>query len=61
MQNTHDVRCGHCSKKLAVGQFLSLQIKCPRCGTLNHLRADRPTPEPREGHSIENHECPEKT
>jgi phage FluMu protein Com len=30
-----DIRCGQCAKKLAVGQYVQLQIKCPRCGTLN--------------------------
>lgn len=34
-----EVRCGKCSKKLAEGNFQSLSIKCPRCGTLNFLSA----------------------
>nr|WP_255406875.1 Com family DNA-binding transcriptional regulator [Rhodoferax sp. OV413] len=38
------MRCGHCSKKLAVGEFLRLEIKCPRCGTLNVWRAQSPPP-----------------
>ncbi|MFT4192477.1 MAG: Com family DNA-binding transcriptional regulator [Comamonas sp.] len=47
-----EIRCGHCSRKLAMGEYTKLEIKCPRCGTLNLLRAgtaDRsgqsPTPE----------------
>ncbi|WP_242003045.1 Com family DNA-binding transcriptional regulator [Vulcaniibacterium tengchongense] len=34
------VRCGECARLLAkAAQFAELQIKCPRCGTLNHLKA----------------------
>ncbi|QDL53151.1 MULTISPECIES: Com family DNA-binding transcriptional regulator [Comamonadaceae] len=39
------VRCGRCQRKLAEAQYLRLEIKCPRCGTMNILRAERPTPE----------------
>ncbi|WP_373321902.1 Com family DNA-binding transcriptional regulator [Pseudomonas paralcaligenes] len=36
-----DVRCGGCHRLLArVGQFDALEIKCPRCRTLNHLKAE---------------------
>src|SRR5450830_506186 len=45
MQEPKEVRCGHCSKKLAVAIFVRLDIKCPRCGTLNVLRAESPSPE----------------
>lgn len=35
-----DIRCGECHRKLAaIGDFSELQIKCPRCRTLNHLKA----------------------
>jgi len=34
-----EIRCGHCRKKLAEGEFIRIAIKCPRCGTLNDLRA----------------------
>ncbi|MBI3727362.1 MAG: Com family DNA-binding transcriptional regulator [Burkholderiales bacterium] len=34
-----DIRCGTCSRKLGEGEFVTLAIKCPRCKTLNHLRA----------------------
>lgn len=37
------VRCGRCQRKLAEAQYLRLEIKCPRCGTMNILRAERPT------------------
>ncbi|WP_082793029.1 Com family DNA-binding transcriptional regulator [Collimonas pratensis] len=39
-----DIRCGSCSRKLGEGEYITLSIKCPRCGTLNHLRATRPAP-----------------
>ncbi|QXL84084.1 Com family DNA-binding transcriptional regulator [Comamonas sp. NLF-1-9] len=45
MENDDSIRCGACHRKLAEGQYLRLSIKCPRCGTINHLRATRPTPE----------------
>ncbi|WP_426134906.1 Com family DNA-binding transcriptional regulator [Pseudomonas sp. PWP3-1b2] len=35
-----DLRCGSCKKLLArTGKCNELQIKCPRCGTLNHVKA----------------------
>ncbi|WP_434681331.1 Com family DNA-binding transcriptional regulator [Pseudomonas sp. R1-18] len=35
-----DFRCGQCKKLLArVGGKTELQIKCSRCGTLNHVKA----------------------
>ncbi|WP_318646592.1 Com family DNA-binding transcriptional regulator [Pseudomonas sp. Pdm06] len=35
-----EIRCGECHRKLAtVRSFTELQIKCPRCRTLNHLKA----------------------
>lgn len=40
-----DIRCGHCARKLAEGRYIELSIKCPRCGTLNHFRAESPLSE----------------
>ncbi|WP_090322581.1 Com family DNA-binding transcriptional regulator [Nitrosomonas oligotropha] len=34
-----EIRCGQCNKKLAEAVFIQLNIKCPRCGTLNRLSA----------------------
>ncbi|MBY8945547.1 Com family DNA-binding transcriptional regulator [Pseudomonas sp. SH10-3B] len=35
-----ECRCGKCNRLLArVGEFTELQIKCSRCGTLNHVKA----------------------
>ncbi|TWD52530.1 LSD1 subclass zinc finger protein [Pseudomonas sp. SJZ131] len=35
-----DCRCGKCNRLLArTGGFTELQIKCSRCGTLNHVKA----------------------
>ncbi|MCB2254681.1 Com family DNA-binding transcriptional regulator [Pseudomonas chlororaphis] len=35
-----ECRCGKCNRLLArVGEFTELQIKCSRCGTLNHEKA----------------------
>ncbi|NNT92312.1 Com family DNA-binding transcriptional regulator [Stutzerimonas nitrititolerans] len=36
-----DCRCGKCNRLLArVGEYSSIQIKCSRCGTLNHLKTE---------------------
>lgn len=37
-----EVRCGSCHKLLAKARYHRLQIKCPRCGTLNDMRATEP-------------------
>ena len=38
-----DCRCGKCKRLLArIGEMTELQIKCARCGTLNHVRATCP-------------------
>ncbi|HGK8907286.1 TPA: Com family DNA-binding transcriptional regulator [Pseudomonas aeruginosa] len=35
-----DFRCGNCKRLLArMGLFTELQIKCSRCGALNHAKA----------------------
>ncbi|WP_330208856.1 MULTISPECIES: zinc finger domain-containing protein [Pseudomonas] len=35
-----EIRCGNCKRLLArTGGFTELQIKCSRCGTLNHVKA----------------------
>ncbi|WP_156923251.1 Com family DNA-binding transcriptional regulator [Ignatzschineria larvae] len=31
---TREFRCLKCSKKLAVGSIIRLEIKCPRCKTM---------------------------
>ncbi|WP_075202156.1 MULTISPECIES: Com family DNA-binding transcriptional regulator [Serratia] len=42
----HDVRCRHCNRLLARADFSYLQVKCPRCKTLNEIeRHERPTKE----------------
>ncbi|WP_423315742.1 Com family DNA-binding transcriptional regulator [Azospirillum sp. 11R-A] len=40
-----EIRCGSCAKLLARGTAEMLEIKCPRCGTLNHVRVANPPPE----------------
>ncbi len=42
--NRDEIRCGQCARKLAVGQYVKLQIKCPRCGTLNSYSTLSATP-----------------
>lgn len=39
LQMLKECRCGKCNRLLArVGEFTELQIKCSRCGTLNHAK-----------------------
>ncbi|MGS5089081.1 Com family DNA-binding transcriptional regulator [Hydrogenophaga sp. A37] len=40
----NEIRCGGCHKKLGEGLYTALKIKCPRCGDMNHLRAESPQP-----------------
>ncbi|WP_459932170.1 Com family DNA-binding transcriptional regulator [Fundidesulfovibrio butyratiphilus] len=40
-----EIRCGHCKRLLAKGSVVEIEIKCPRCNTLNVLRATSPNPE----------------
>ena len=49
--HNNEIRCGRCNKMLAKGTALELSIKCPRCGTINHVRAARPGSEPPDGHA----------
>ncbi|PRA29267.1 Com family DNA-binding transcriptional regulator [Pseudomonas poae] len=35
-----EFRCGKCNRLLArTGGYTELQVKCSRCGTLNHVKA----------------------
>jgi len=49
-----EIRCGACGRKLGVGIFIELQIKCARCKTMNFLRVTNPLPEHRECRIKEN-------
>lgn len=37
-----EIRCSHCNRKLADAVFTFIEIKCPRCATLNSLRVENP-------------------
>lgn len=40
IKTMNEIRCDNCHRKLAmVSGFCKIEIKCPRCGTLNHQRA----------------------
>ncbi|MEW5942522.1 MAG: Com family DNA-binding transcriptional regulator [Pseudomonadota bacterium] len=39
------IRCGKCNRKLAEAEFKHLAIMCPRCGTLNVVKAASLEPE----------------
>ncbi|WP_321161130.1 Com family DNA-binding transcriptional regulator [Herbaspirillum lusitanum] len=45
MQEMQEIRCGGCNKLLGKGEYKVISIKCPRCKTLNELRAMSPIPE----------------
>ncbi|WP_423708685.1 Com family DNA-binding transcriptional regulator [Undibacterium sp. WLX3042] len=40
-----DIRCGNCHKKLGIGKFSRIIIKCPRCKVINQLSAESADPE----------------
>lgn len=48
-----EIRCGECDKLLAKGQVVDLTIKCPRCGTINHVRATSSDQKAAEPHTSE--------
>ncbi|WP_173084457.1 Com family DNA-binding transcriptional regulator [Fundidesulfovibrio magnetotacticus] len=50
-----EIRCGHCKRLLAKGSVVEIEIKCPRCQTLNHVRAASPSTE---GHGASAQEAP---
>ncbi len=56
------IRCGSCRKLLAKALFTQIEIKCPRCGTYNSLRAGSSSSPERPRASLENEErsCPPK-
>ena len=60
MKEKKEIRCGHCNKLLGKGTARDLEIKCPRCGTLNHVRDIIPCSEPCDGLKGANHADPEE-
>jgi phage FluMu protein Com len=36
-----DIRCGTCDKLLARGAVIDINIKCPRCKTINNIQCKR--------------------
>lgn len=40
-----EIRCHHCDRLLAKALFQELEIKCPRCKTLNFQKVVEPQPE----------------
>ena len=38
MEMKNEVRCGECNRLLGRGIILDLQIKCPRCKTINQFK-----------------------
>lgn len=55
-----EIRCGACRRKLGVGRYCHLSIKCPRCGNINDLRVENPAPErPRASDTKDAHVWPQ--
>ncbi|MDP1682729.1 MAG: Com family DNA-binding transcriptional regulator [Burkholderiales bacterium] len=52
-----EIRCAHCAKKLAEADYRQLNIKCPRCGALNVLRAASPEPDRHRAANMEDHDA----
>ncbi|MHC8397338.1 Com family DNA-binding transcriptional regulator [Pseudomonas sp. LB3P93] len=56
-----ECRCGNCKRLLVkIGEFTELQIKCSRCGTLNHVKAQSlersPTSEIHTASAVKDHQ-----
>ena len=50
-----ELRCTQCHRKLAMAAFLEIEIKCPRCGAINHEKAKSlPSTPDRRQHGITN-------
>lgn len=47
----NEIRCGCCGKLLGKGEALDMEIKCPRCKTINHVRTQSSSQEPPDDHS----------
>ncbi|EIG4756814.1 Com family DNA-binding transcriptional regulator [Escherichia coli] len=41
-----NIRCRHCNKLLARASFSYLEVKCPRCKTLNQITSPSATEPP---------------
>ena len=54
LEELADIRCGACGRKLGAGVFITLQIKCGRCKTVNFLRVENPELVHRECQSMDN-------
>jgi phage FluMu protein Com len=50
-----EVRCGDCGRLLAKASFSRIEIKCPRCKTLNSLKAIEPQTQAPESARFEVH------
>ena len=51
-----EIRCGNCNKLLAKSCCNQLEIKCPRCRTMNQIRTKSPKPERLERQGNDHHE-----
>ncbi|ENQ3980202.1 Com family DNA-binding transcriptional regulator [Salmonella enterica] len=54
----HNVRCRHCNKLLARASFDFIEVKCPRCKTLNIITSSSAIEHPTHRR---NHTCGEQT
>ncbi|EBJ3510305.1 Com family DNA-binding transcriptional regulator [Salmonella enterica] len=54
----HNVRCLHCNKLLARASFDFIEVKCPRCKTLNIITSPSAIEHPT---YTRNHACGEQT
>ncbi|EMY8848534.1 Com family DNA-binding transcriptional regulator [Salmonella enterica] len=54
----YNVRCRHCNKLLARASFDFIEVKCPRCKTLNIITSPSASEHPT---YTRNHACGEQT
>ncbi|HHA2449399.1 TPA: Com family DNA-binding transcriptional regulator [Stenotrophomonas maltophilia] len=62
MTSRQNLRCGACARLLAkaAGDY-DLQMKCPRCGDMNHMKAQSLSTDRRERHHEEGSTHEERT
>ncbi|AYM97124.1 Com family DNA-binding transcriptional regulator [Acidovorax sp. 1608163] len=55
-----NTNCPKANRLLARAVFQVIEIKCPRCGTLNNLRAASPQPERQRASNTTDHDASER-
>ncbi|MGA5655274.1 Com family DNA-binding transcriptional regulator [Rahnella contaminans] len=52
-----EIRCLKCNKLLFKGQFIEIEVKCPRCGHLSKMSAPERQPKSKAHAKTNNRQC----